>query len=84
MTPQFPPEDEFEVRVYSTALCQPCEALKAELHAHGVPFKLFDPMLDDAAAEFLETQNVRTVPVLTVGADIYLEYRAGLVRELFG
>lgn len=82
--PHFPPSDDFEVRVYSTAMCVPCDHLKAELREAGIPFTLYDPMVDDDAAEFLESQGLRSVPVLTVGADIYPNYRAGLVGELFG
>ena len=80
----FPPTDEFEVRVYSTVMCQPCEALKADLHKAGIPFKVFDPMLDEDAADFLDERSIRTTPVLTVGEDIYIHYHADLVADLFG
>jgi len=83
-TSHFPPTDDFEVRVYSTVMCQPCEALKRELRQAGIPFKVFDPMLDEEAGEFLDEHNIRTTPVLTVGPDIYINYHAGLVDELFG
>ncbi|MCP5027842.1 MAG: glutaredoxin family protein [Actinomycetia bacterium] len=80
----FPPADDFEVRVYSTVMCQPCEALKADLRRAGIPFKVFDPMLDEEAADFLDDRHIRTTPVLTVGEDIYINYHAGLVADLFG
>lgn len=84
MSSHFPPADEFEVRVYSTIMCQPCDALKAELRSMGIPYRTFDPMVDDDAADFLEGQHIRTSPVLTVGSDIYPGYQPGLVKKLFG
>ena len=80
----WPPTDDFEVRVYSTPMCQPCEALKAELRQAGIPFRVYDPMVDPDAADFLDAHGLRTAPVLTVGRDIYADYRAGLVADLFG
>jgi len=54
------------VIVYSTPLCAPCEQLKGYLRAHDVAFVAKDLMMDEAAAAFIEGQNIRTSPVLQV------------------
>ncbi len=55
------------VIVYSTPLCAPCEQLKGYLRAHDVDFMAKDLMLDEAAAAFIDSHNIRTSPVLQVG-----------------
>jgi len=54
------------VTVYSTPLCAPCEQLKAYLREHGVDFTAKDLMMDEDAAEFIDSKNIRTSPVLQV------------------
>jgi glutaredoxin-like protein NrdH len=54
------------VTVYSTPLCKPCEQLKAYLRAHDVDFVAKDLMMDQAAAEFIDSHNIRSSPVLQV------------------
>jgi glutaredoxin len=54
------------VVVYTTALCPPCDDLKAYLKSLGIPFETADPMMDEDAAEFLEDNNIRSAPALRV------------------
>ncbi len=55
------------VIVYTTALCPPCDDLKAYLSSRDIAFETADPMMDEDAAEFLEDNNVRSAPALRVG-----------------
>lgn len=55
------------VTVYSTPLCAPCEQLKTYLRERGIAFDAKDLMMDEDAAEFIESKNIRTSPVLQVG-----------------
>jgi|TARA_Y100000588_G_scaffold111872_1_gene122739 glutaredoxin len=54
------------VTVYSTPLCAPCEQLKTYLRDRGVEFTAKDLMMDEDAAEFIDSKNIRTSPVLQV------------------
>jgi glutaredoxin len=67
------------VIVYSTPLCQPCEQLKNYLRKRGVEFEGKDLMMDEDAAEFIDSHNIRTSPVLQV--DDQLLYGADLQPE---
>ena len=59
-----------DVIVYSTPLCAPCERLKRYLTSRGVTFTVKDLMMDEAAAELMESRNIRTSPALQVGDEI--------------
>ena len=63
--------EEPEIIVYSTPFCVPCEALKRFLTEHGVPFVNKDLMMDEEAAELVESRKIRTSPVLGVGDELY-------------
>ncbi len=65
---------EVPVTVYSTAFCPPCDQLKRYLGDLGVGFTLKDPMMDEEAAEFLESRHLRTTPVLTVGTEMVVGF----------
>ena len=54
------------VTVFSTPLCAPCEQLKSYLRDRGVEFTSKDLMMDEDAAEFIDSKNIRTSPVLQV------------------
>ncbi|MGY9075209.1 MAG: glutaredoxin family protein [Acidimicrobiales bacterium] len=56
-----------EITVFSTALCAPCELMKAWLTEHEYPFTVRDPMMDEEAGELLESHDIRTTPVMLVG-----------------
>jgi glutaredoxin-like protein NrdH len=71
--------DDFEVIVYSSPFCAPCDALKRFLTAHDVPFTNKDLMMDEAAASLIERQNIRTSPVLGFDGRFYAG--AALARE---
>ena len=75
-----------KVIVYSTPLCAPCEQLKGYLKAHDVAFIAKDLMVDEDAAAFIESRNIRSSPVLQV--DDILLYGPDLgpekVDELLG
>ena len=75
-----------KVIVYSTPLCGPCEQLKGYLNAHDVTFIAKDLMMDEEAAAFIESRNIRSSPVLQV--DDVLLYGQDLgpkkVDELLG
>ena len=55
-----------KVTVFSTPLCAPCEQLKSYLRDRGVEFTSKDLMMDEDAAEFIDSKNIRTSPVLQV------------------
>ena len=55
-----------KIIVYSTPLCAPCEQLKGYLRAHDVEFEAKDLMMDEEAAAFIESHNIRSSPVLQV------------------
>ncbi|MFT5531065.1 MAG: glutaredoxin [Candidatus Poriferisodalaceae bacterium] len=55
------------ITVYSTALCAPCEQMKAWLTHHNYPYTVRDVMMDEEAGEVLESRNIRSTPVLQVG-----------------
>jgi glutaredoxin-like protein NrdH len=61
-----PPNLPGNVIVYSTPLCAPCEQLKRYLAERGVAFTVKDLMMDEAAAELMESRNIRTSPALQV------------------
>lgn len=61
---------EQKVIVYSTPLCAPCEQLKRYLRDSGVEFVVRDLMMDEEAAELMESRNIRTSPALQVGEEI--------------
>ena len=54
------------VIVYSTPLCVPCEQLKSYLRERGVDFTVKDLMMDEDAAEFIDSKNIRTSPILQI------------------
>lgn len=60
-----------EIIVYSTPLCAPCEALKRFLAENGVAFINKDLMMDEDAAELIESHNIRTSPVLGVDGELH-------------
>ena len=64
-------EKQPEIVVYSTPFCVPCEALKRFLTENGVPFVNKDLMMDEDAAELVESRNIRSSPVLGVGGELY-------------
>jgi glutaredoxin-like protein NrdH len=78
MTDAAPPE----VVVYSTPFCAPCERLKGYLTARGVPFTVRDLMMDEEAADRLESLGIRSAPALEVGGRVYAG--AQLSQETIG
>ena len=52
--------------VYSTPLCVPCDQLKSYLRERGVDFTAKDLMMDEDAAEFIDSKNIRTSPILQI------------------
>lgn len=71
-----------DVVVYSTVFCAPCERLKAHLSARGVAFAVKDPMMDEDAADFLESRDIRTTPVLVVGDEVVVGFDMARVDDL--
>ena len=63
-----------KVVVYSTPLCAPCERLKAYLRNRGVAFSVRDVMVDEDAAMFLESRNIRSTPVLAIDDEIIVGF----------
>lgn len=59
-----------KVIVYVTPLCAPCERLKGYLRSRDVVFTVKDLMMDEAAAAFIESRNIRSSPVLQIGDEI--------------
>lgn len=64
-------EAERDVIVYSTPFCVPCEQLKRFLTGQGVAFRVRDLLMDEEAAERLETHNIRSTPALEVDGTLY-------------
>ncbi len=60
-----------EVIVYSTPFCVPCEQLKRYLRAHAVAFAVKDLMMDEAAAELMESLDIRSTPALGIDGRVY-------------
>jgi len=60
-----------DVIVYSTPFCAPCDRLKQYLSANGVPFVAKDLMMDEDAAEHIESLGIRASPVLEVDGKAY-------------
>lgn len=59
------------VVVYSTPLCAPCERLKQYLRAKGIAFEAKDLMMDEEAAEKIDSLGIRSSPVLEVDGRFY-------------
>ncbi|MBM3649201.1 MAG: glutaredoxin family protein [Alphaproteobacteria bacterium] len=57
--------------VYTTPLCAPCEALKRALKARGLAFETVDLLMDEAAADRLDEQGIRSAPVLEIDGRLY-------------
>ena len=75
-----------KVIVYSTPLCAPCEQLIGYLKAHDVTFVAKDLMMDEEAAAYIASRNIRSSPVLQVD-DILLygpDLEPRMVDELLG
>ena len=60
-----------EVIVYSTPLCAPCEQLKAYLRTMGIDFIVKDLMMDEDAAELMDSKNIHSAPALQINGEIY-------------
>ena len=60
-----------QVVVYSTPLCVPCEQLKRYLAGKGVAFTVKDLLMDEAAAELLDSLNIRSAPALGIDGKVY-------------
>jgi glutaredoxin-like protein NrdH len=73
-----------EVIVYSTPFCAPCEQLKAYLRSRRVPFTVKDPLMDEAAAVYLESRGLYTTPVLRVGEELLAGFQPAQVDALLG
>ena len=56
-----------KVVLYTTPMCGPCEQVKAYLTALEVEFEVVDVMMDEAAAELLESKGIRAAPALSIG-----------------
>lgn len=60
-----------EVIVYSTPFCAPCDRLKQYLRTNGVAFTAKDLMMDEEAADHIESLGIRSSPVLEVDGQAY-------------
>jgi glutaredoxin 3 len=56
-----------DVRVYTSASCGWCGAVKRQLDKHGVSYREVRTDLDDGALQFLRQQMAFTVPQVFVG-----------------
>lgn len=72
------------VIVYSSPLCAPCERMKEYLRSRGVAFKVVDVMIDEDAAEFLESRNIRSTPVLSVDGELVVGFQREPIDKLLG
>mgnify|MGYP000011708955 CR=1 FL=1 len=65
--------------VYSTPLCSPCDGLKTYLTNNSVKFSTKDLMMDEDAAELIESKGIRSTPVLQIDDAFY--FGADLQKE---
>ena len=72
------------VIVYSSPLCAPCERLKEYLKSRGVAFTVVDVMMDEDAAELLESRNIRSTPVLSVDGELVVGFQREPIDKLLG
>jgi glutaredoxin len=56
-----------KVVLYTTPMCGPCEQVKAYLTALEVEFEVIDVMMDEDAADLLDSKGIRSAPALSVG-----------------
>jgi adenosylhomocysteine nucleosidase len=56
-----------KVVLYTTPMCGPCEQVKNYLTALGVEFEVIDVMMDEEAADLLDSKGIRSAPALAVG-----------------
>lgn len=70
--------------VYSSPLCGPCERMKAWLAERGHEFVVRDVMMDEAAGELLESQDIRTTPVLQVGDRFIVGFDVAAIEAALG
>lgn len=68
--------------VFSSPLCTPCERLKDYLRARGVEFIARDVMVDEDAALFLESRNIRSTPVLMLDGELIVGFDRERIDEL--
>ncbi|MCX7142333.1 MAG: glutaredoxin family protein [Proteobacteria bacterium] len=74
-----------EIIVYSTPFCGPCDKLKQYLAKNGVQFIAKDLMMDEEAADHIDSLGIRSSPVLEVdgrayaGAQLSPESLAGIL-----
>lgn len=73
---------EAKVTVFSTPLCAPCERLKQYLRARGVDFVVRDVMVDEEAAELLESRGIRSTPALMVDDEILIGFEPERIDQL--
>jgi glutaredoxin 3 len=71
-----------EIVVYSSPLCPPCEQLKSYLRSRGVKFTVRDVMVDEEAAEFLESRSIRSTPVLSVDGELVVGFERERIDQL--
>ena len=72
------------VIVYSSPLCAPCERMKEYLRSRGVEFTVVDVMMDEDAAELLESRNIRSTPVLSVDGELVVGFQREPIDKLLG
>lgn len=60
-----------KVTIYSTPMCTPCEQLKSYLRRCGIEFAVRDLLIDEEAADHLESLGMRGSPVLEVDGNVY-------------
>lgn len=60
-----------KVTVYSTPMCAPCDQLKGYLKRNGIEFAVRDLLMDEEAADHLESLGMRGSPVLEVDGKVY-------------
>ena len=53
--------------VFSSPMCGPCERMKVWLAERNYPFVVRDVLMDTAAGELLEANDIRTTPALLAG-----------------
>ncbi len=73
-----------QATVFSSPLCAPCERLKAYLRERGVEFTVRDIMMDEDAALFLESRNIRTTPVLLLDGELIVGFDRERIDQLLG
>lgn len=68
--------------VFSSPLCGPCERMKGWLTEQGHSFTVRDVMMDEDAGELLESNDIRSTPVLQVDDEFVVGFNVSAIEAV--